>query len=147
MMTESFASAGREGNISLRARSVNSDTRCCCLLSATQGDRTHQQCVSKLTLRALKEIFLSLPVEAKDSVSIKKALQGDGDWTTTKEILGWMVDTNEGTLRISPKRKAELGTLLDIPPSQLRISTKKLERLIGKLRSMHLAVPGVVGHF
>ena len=41
---------------------------------------------------------------------------------------------------------AELGTLLEIPPSQRRISTKKLERLIGKLRSVHLAVPGEVGH-
>ena len=88
----------------------------------------------------------SLPVETKDLVSIKKALQGDGDWTKTKEILGWMVDTDDGTLRLSPKRKAELGTLLDIPPSQRWISTKKIERLIGKLRSMHLAVPGAVGH-
>ena len=117
------------------------------LLSATQGDKTQQQHVSELTLRALKEIFPSLPAEAKESVSIKKALQGDGVWATTKEILGWIVNTNEGTLRLSPKRKADLGTLLDIPPSQCRISTKKLERLIRKLRSMHLAVPGVVGHF
>ena len=117
------------------------------LLSATQGDKTQQQQVSESTLRSLKEIFLSLPAEAKDSVSIKKAMQGDWDWATNKEILGWIVNTNEGTLRLSPKRKAELGTLLDIPPSQRRISTKKLERLIGKLRSMHLAVPGAVGHF
>ena len=117
------------------------------LLSATQGDRTQQQRVSELTLRALKEIFPSLPAETKDSVSLKKELQGDGEWTTTKEILGWMVDTEYGTLRISPKRKAELGSLLNIPPSQRRISTKKLERLIGKLRSMHLAIPGAVGHF
>ena len=58
-----------------------------------------------------------------------------------------MVYTKDGTLRLSPKRKAELGTLLDIPPSQRRISTKNLERLIGKLRSMHLAIPGAVGHF
>ena len=63
-------------------------------------------------------------METKDSVSIKKALQGDGDWTTTKEILVWMVDTEEETLRLSPKRKAELGTLLDIPPLQRQISTK-----------------------
>ena len=94
------------------------------LLSATQGDRTQQQRVSKITLRALKEIFPSLPAETKDLISLKKALQGDGDWTTTKEILGWMVDTEDGTLTLSPKRKAELGTLLDIPPSQRRISTK-----------------------
>ena len=117
------------------------------LLYATQGYRTQQQHISELTLRSLKEIFSSLPAEAKDSVSIKKALQGDGDWKTTKEILGCMVDTDEGTLRLPPKRKAELGTLLEIPPLQRRISTKKIERLIGKVRSMNLAVPGAVGHF
>ena len=49
------------------------------LLSATQGDRTQQQRVSEITLRAVKEIFPSPPMETKYSVSIKKALQGDGD--------------------------------------------------------------------
>ena len=68
------------------------------LLSATQGDRTQQQCVSELTLRALKEIFPSLPAETKDSVSLKKALQGVGNWKTTKEFLGWMVNTKDSTL-------------------------------------------------
>ena len=48
-------------------------------ISTTQVDRMQQQLVSKLTVRALKEIFPSLPAETKDSVSLKKALQGDGD--------------------------------------------------------------------
>ena len=104
------------------------------LLSATQGGMKQQQRVSELTLGALKEIFPSLPTEVKDSVSLKKAMEVDRDWATTKEILGWVVYTAAG------------GTLLEIPPSQCRISTKKLERLIGKLRSMNLAVLGAVGH-
>ena len=58
-----------------------------------------------------------------------------------------MVNTKDGTLRLSPKRKAELKTLINIPPTQRWMSTKTLERLIGKLRSMHLAIPGAVGHF
>ena len=86
------------------------------LLSASQGDMKQQQRVSELTLRALKEISPSLSAEVKDSVILKKAMQGDGDWETTKEIMGWVVDTDAGTLRLSPKRMAELGTLLDNPP-------------------------------
>ena len=82
----------------------------------------HQQRFSELTLRALKETPPSLPAEVKDSVSLKKAMQGDGDWEMTKEILGWVVDTDAGTLRLSPKRMAELVTLLEIPPSQRRES-------------------------
>ena len=106
-----------------------------------------QQWASELTIRALKEIFLYLPEEVKDSVSLRKALQGDGDWYQVKEIIGWIISTQGGTLRLPPKRLAELNILLAIPPSQRRMSTKKLERLIGKLRSMHLPIPGAVGHF
>ena len=35
---------------------------------------------------------------------------------------------------------------MNIPPTQRRMGRKDLERLVGKLRSMHLAVPGVVAH-
>ena len=106
-----------------------------------------QQRASELTLRDLKENFPSLPYEVKYSVSLKKALQGDGDWAHIKEILGWLINMQDGNLRLPPKRLAEFRILLAIPPSQRRMSTKKLERLIGKLRSMHLAIPGAVGHF
>ena len=37
--------------------------------------------------------------------------------------------------------------MLTISPSQRRIPVSKLRSLIGKLRSMHLAVPGTIGHF
>ena len=97
------------------------------LLSTTLGDMKQQQRVSELTLWAIKENPPSLPAEAKDSFSLKKAMQGDRDWVTTKDILVWIVNTDTGTLRLSPKRMAELVTLLDIPPSQRQISTKKLE--------------------
>ena len=48
---------------------------------------------------------------------------------------------------LPPKQLAELKILLAIPPSQRRMSTKKLERLIGKLLSMHLVIPGAAGNF
>ena len=49
-------------------------------------------------MRSLKEIPPYLRTEVKDSVSLKKSMQGDGDWATIKEILGWVVDTDAGTL-------------------------------------------------
>ena len=60
---------------------------------STQGDVGQHQRASKLTIRALKEIFPSLPAEVKDSVSLKKAMQDDGDWAQVKEILGWIIST------------------------------------------------------
>ena len=63
------------------------------LTCATQGNVGQQQHTSDITLRALKEIFPSLPAEVKDSVSLKKAMQDDGDWAQVKEILGWIIST------------------------------------------------------
>ena len=37
--------------------------------------------------------------------------------------------------------------MLDIPPTQRRITVSKVCPLIGKLQSMHLAVPGAICHF
>ena len=69
---------------------------------ATQGDVGKQQRTSELTIQALKEIFPSLPSEVKYSVSLKKALQGNGDWAQVKEIFGWIISTQDGTLRLPP---------------------------------------------
>ena len=114
---------------------------------ATQGDMEQWQWSSKLTLQYLKEIFPSIPSEFKDSVSLEKLLQGDGDWYHIKEILGWIINMQDDTLRLHTKHLAELNILLAIPPSQRCMSTKKLDLLIGKLRSMHLAIPDDVGNF
>ena len=45
---------------------------------ATQGDSVQQRRVTELTIRSLKEVYPSIPQEIKDSVSLKKALAGDG---------------------------------------------------------------------
>ena len=47
---------------------------------------------------------------------------------------------------LSERKLQELRDLLDIPTSQRRMGRKELERLVGKLRSMQLAVPGAVAH-
>ena len=112
-----------------------------------QGEVGQQKRAYKLTIRDLKEILLSLPYEVKYSVSLRKALQGDSDWSQVKEIFGWIIITQDGTMRLPPKKLAELKILLAITSSQRLMSTKKLEQLIGKLRSMHLDIPGSVGHF
>ena len=114
---------------------------------ATQGDVGQYQRTSELTKRALKIICLSLLSEVKDSVSLKKVLQGDGDCAQVKEIFFWIISTKDGTLHLPHKQLVELKITLAITSSQLRMSTKKLEWLIGKLRSMHLAIPGTVGNF
>ena len=86
------------------------------VIGLTQGDPAQQTRVTELILRALKETYPSLPNEKKDSISIKKALSGDGNWAQIKEILGWLVNAKDGTLQLSPSRLADLTSFLSIPP-------------------------------
>ena len=88
----------------------------------------------------------SLPREAKDSVSVKKLLAREGDWGCVKEVLGRIINTKAETVALPERKLQELQALLDIPISQRRMGRNELEQLVGKLRSMHLAVPGAVVH-
>ena len=115
-------------------------------MGMTQGDLDQQERVTKLLLRAIKEIFPSFLEETKDSICLKKALQGDGSWLPVKEILGWILNKKQGTLRHLEKCHLEMQELLNISSNQRRISVDMLRRLIGKLCSLYLAVPGVIGH-
>ena len=58
-----------------------------------------------------------------------------------------MIKNHRGTFALSSKLLPELISLLEILDIQRHVSVKNLERLIGKIRSMHLAVPGAIGRF
>ena len=77
---------------------------------------------------------------------VKKLLAGEGDWECFKEVLGWIIDTEAGTIALPDCKLQELRDLLDIPLSQRRMGRQDLERLVGKLRPMHLPVTGAVAH-
>ena len=67
---------------------------------------------------------------------------------TIKEILGWIIDTHKMTLMLTPRRSSCLAENLDgIPSSQRQMSIKKWHRILGKLRSMSIALPGSQGLF
>ena len=79
-------------------------------------------------------------------MSVKNLLEGDGDWTYVKEVLGWTLDTEAGTVTLLERKLQELLTLVDILETQRWMVRKDLERLVGKLLSIHLALPGPVSH-
>ena len=54
--------------------------------------------------------------------------------------------TEAGTVTILERKIEKLLTLVDIPAIQRIMVQKDLERLFGKLCSMHIAVPGVLAH-
>ena len=84
--------------------------------------------------------------ESKDLVSENKILGGEGDWACVKEVIRWIVNTKAETVALPERNIQELRNLLAIPTNQRGMGRKDLERLVGRLLSMHLAVPGVVAH-
>ena len=62
------------------------------------------------------------------------------------EVLSWTIDTEAGTVALPERKLQELRDLLEIPLFQRHMGRKELEQLVGKLRSMHLGVPGAVEH-
>ena len=58
-------------------------------------------------------------------------------------MLGWIINTINGTIQLPPHRVERLSELLSsIPRSQKRISARKWYKVLGELRSMALALPG-----
>ena len=77
---------------------------------------------------------------------VKKLLAGEGDWTCGMEFLGRTIDTWAGTVALRECKLHEIPTLVEILVTQRRMVWKELERLVGKLGSMKLAVPEAVVH-
>ena len=78
---------------------------------------------------------------------MKKLLAGEGGWICIKEVLGWKIYMEVGTVTLPERKLRELLTLVGILLTQLCMVRKDIERLVGKLLSMHIAVPGAVAHF
>lgn len=113
----------------------------------------HQkQKVLRASLHSIDDVFRPLaphdPPHRKEPASVKKMLRGDACWATNKRILGWDIDTREGTLNLPPHRLERLYQLLElISPPHKRASVNTWHRLLGELRSMSPALPGSRGLF
>ena len=119
------------------------------LLAQTANQRTT---VLRAALNAINQVFRPLepgdPEHRKEPASVKKMLQGDASWATSKRILGWDIDTISTTLHLPPHRLARLRDLLQhLRPPKKRVPVKLWHRLLGELRSMSPALPGTRGLF
>ena len=66
----------------------------------------------------LKWILLSLSGNIKDLLSVKNLLEGEGDWTCIKEVLGWTVDMKAVTGTLLERNLQEHFILLALPATQ-----------------------------
>ena len=120
-------------------------------LGLAQGRQPRRAYVRRALLAALDEVIRPLdPADnpaRKEPASVKKLAQGDASWSTQKILLGWLVDTVQGTIQLPPHRVDRLHTILAEVRGQRRISLRRWRVLLGELRSMMVALPGSEGLF
>jgi hypothetical protein len=88
------------------------------------------------------------PPHRTEPISTSKLAKGDGSWSTTKQLLGWTINSADMTITLPPRRLQRLADLLaSIPANQKRLSLSTWHSLLGELRSMSLALPGSRGLF
>jgi hypothetical protein len=122
------------------------------LVMLGQGNTKKLHQIRRVLLTTLDEVFWPLEpsnsAHQRELTSVKKLLKGDGYWETCKLILGWILDTIWMTLELPAHRAKQLQEILDlIPCHQKRTSVKKWHKVLGKIRSMVLAIPGMRGLF
>ena len=121
-------------------------------LGLVQGGARRRSRVQRIMFESIDAIFRPLspedPTTRQEPTSVKKLLKGDGSWQTRKTLLGWIVDSIRHTLELPTRRMLRLVAILEeLPRSKTRIATKRWHQILGELRSMVLAVPGLRGLF
>jgi hypothetical protein len=121
-------------------------------IGLAQGQPRSLRNTRRLIMHAVDSTFRPLMPDDLPSrtepISVAKLLKGDADWSTTKKILGWEIDSVSMTLTLPARRLARLHELLaSISKDRKRMSLSTYHQLLGELRSMALALPGARGLF
>jgi hypothetical protein len=121
-------------------------------LGLAQGSTRTRNRIRRTLFHTLDEILR--PKDEQDDaarqepISVKKLGKGDANWSTSKQMLGWLINTIQFTITLPPHRLERLHTLLrSITPEQRRVSIHKWQQMLGELRAMAIAIPGARGVF
>ena len=122
-------------------------------IGVAQGSPQSLLNTRRTVMHAIDSVFRPLhpgadPPHRTEPISVSKLAKGDGSWATTKQLLGWTINSADMTLTLPPRRLQRLADLLaSIPSHQQRLSLSTWHSLLGELRSMSLALPGSRGLF
>jgi hypothetical protein len=120
-------------------------------LGLCQGNHRERTRIRRVLLHAIDCVLAPLDAEQhpqhNEPTSVKKLRNGDACWSTTKVMLGWLIDTVAQTITLPPHRVERLLEIFESLRDKKRVSLKNWHRVIGELRSMVLAIPGGRGLF
>jgi hypothetical protein len=110
----------------------------------------HLTQLSRAMLHGIHSIFPPPSLtkhDGGDPISEKKLIQGDGTWSTTKEILGWEFDGAAFTIKLPDSKCTDTCKLIKKLLLQKRASLNKYQKVAGKLQHASYGLPGGKGLF
>jgi hypothetical protein len=100
---------------------------------------------ARATLHAIHNVFQTPAAtgtpDAKDPISEKKLIKGDGRWDTRKEILGYMVDGIARTIELPVDRAEALLKEVRAILKKKRVQLKRFRSIVGRLQHAARILP------
>ena len=82
-----------------------------------------------------------------DPISVKKLEQGDGRWHHEKELLGWICNGADYTIRLPNEKATKYIKAIKKLMSHTNVPLKSFQKVTGKLQHASLGIPGGTGLF
>ena len=114
------------------------------ITATNDGSLENLKQLSRAMLHGIHSIFPPPTVtghNGHDSIAHKKLVEGDGLWSTRKEVLGWEVDGRNYTIQLPRKKCAAILTLTRKCCKLQCAPLKLFQKLAGKLQHASLAIP------
>jgi hypothetical protein len=114
-------------------------------------DRTLLRRVSRATLHAIHSIFPSPEVTGhvggKDPISRKKLEKGDARFDIEKEILGFLINGVDRTVRLAEAKAQAIAAEIVAVLRKTHVNLKRFRSLLGKLQHAARILPAAKGLF
>lgn len=113
-------------------------------------DEAHLTNLSRAILHGVHSIFPPPEVSGhtgEDPVSMKKLKAGDGLWDFEKEILGWIFNGLDWTIRLPEDKVHKIQTLISETASSTEVPLKTYQTMAGKLNHATHGIPNGRGLF
>ena len=122
-----------------------------CNAATQSADGSHLATIRRAAIHGIHSLFpptsVTSHVGGKEPISLKKLAQGDGNFATTKDMIGFRFDGIKRTVHLpATKAKAyvkEVHTVL----RRTTVPLKTLQVLVGKLRHASVILPAARGFF
>ena len=103
--------------------------------------------ISHALLHAIHDVFPEGKHSPDDQpVSVKKLDNGEGQWNVLKEVLGWLCDGKEKTIRL-PSKKVDriVGAIKEMLRRSAGTPFEEFRQLMGRLHHASIGVPAGKG--